>query len=69
MTRELSPMSTSPRARLAGALLATMLTGVILMPCLTASAQVAVKGDTVYTMAGKPLANGVVLIKGGRIGQ
>ena len=32
-----------------------------------AVAQIAVRGDTVYTMAGKPLADGVVLIKKGRI--
>ena len=30
-------------------------------------AQIAVKADTVFTMAGKPLANGVVLIKNGKI--
>ena len=29
-----------------------------------ASAQIAVVGETVYTMAGAPLKNGVVLIKG-----
>ena len=67
MTRKLPRMSSRPRAMVAGVLFATMLTGVISMPCSNASAQVAVKGDTVYTMAGKPLANGVVLIKGGRI--
>ncbi|HEV7621102.1 MAG TPA: amidohydrolase family protein, partial [Flavisolibacter sp.] len=32
-----------------------------------ASAQIAVKGDTVYTVAGKPIANGVVLINNGKI--
>ncbi|MBC5775630.1 amidohydrolase family protein [Pontibacter sp. KCTC 32443] len=30
-------------------------------------AQIAVKGETVYTMAGSPIKNGVVLIKDGRI--
>jgi imidazolonepropionase-like amidohydrolase len=41
--------------------------------CLTALflshsfAQVAVRGDTVYTMAGRPIVNGVVLLKGNRI--
>ena len=33
----------------------------------TASAQIAVKGDTVWTMAGDSIANGVVLINGGKI--
>lgn len=32
-----------------------------------AMSQVAVKGDTVWTMAGEPITNGVVLIKGGKI--
>ncbi|MEQ1644418.1 MAG: amidohydrolase, partial [Pyrinomonadaceae bacterium] len=31
------------------------------------SAQIAVKGDTVYTMAGEPIINGVVLINDGKI--
>jgi imidazolonepropionase-like amidohydrolase len=30
-------------------------------------AQIAVRGETVYTMAGKPIADGVVLIRGNRI--
>ncbi len=33
----------------------------------TASAQIAVKGELVYTMAGDPIENGVVLIKDGKI--
>lgn len=32
-----------------------------------AAAQIAVKGETVYTMNGTPIANGVVLIKNGKI--
>lgn len=32
-----------------------------------ANAQIAVKGETVYTMAGDPITNGVVLIKDGKI--
>jgi len=32
-----------------------------------AGAQVAIQGDTVYTMAGPPISNGVVLIRGGKI--
>ncbi len=34
---------------------------------LTAQAQIAVKGETVWTMAGEPIKNGVVLISGGKI--
>ena len=34
---------------------------------LAASAQIAVKGETVWTMTGEPLTNGVVLISGGKI--
>jgi imidazolonepropionase-like amidohydrolase len=34
---------------------------------VTASAQIAVKGDTVWTMAGEPITNGVVLMKNGKI--
>ena len=33
----------------------------------TANAQIAVKGETIWTMAGEPLTNGVVLIKDGKI--
>ncbi|MCH8873763.1 amidohydrolase, partial [candidate division KSB1 bacterium] len=31
------------------------------------SQKIAVKGETVYTMAGDPIQNGVVLIKNGKI--
>ncbi len=34
---------------------------------ITATAQIAVKGETVYTMAGEPITNGVVLINDGKI--
>lgn len=34
---------------------------------LNAGGQIAVKGETVWTMAGQPITNGVVLIKGGKI--
>jgi imidazolonepropionase-like amidohydrolase len=34
---------------------------------VTASAQIAVKGETVWTMAGEPITNGVVLVKNGKI--
>src|SRR5687768_11406227 len=33
----------------------------------TASAQIAVRGETVHTMAGDPIKDGVVLIKDGKI--
>ncbi|SMO61574.1 amidohydrolase family protein [Gracilimonas mengyeensis] len=45
----------------------------VLIPALllsaysTTDAQIAVKGETVYTMAGDPISNGVVLIKDGKI--
>lgn len=32
-------------------------------------AQLAIRGETVYTMAGKPLRNAVILVKGGKIEQ
>ncbi|MDQ3321546.1 MAG: amidohydrolase family protein [Acidobacteriota bacterium] len=34
---------------------------------INVSAQIAVKGETIWTMAGEPINNGVVLIKGGKI--
>lgn len=34
---------------------------------LGANAQIAIKGETIYTMAGQPLKNGVVLVKDGKI--
>jgi imidazolonepropionase-like amidohydrolase len=34
---------------------------------LTAQAQIAIKGNTVWTMAGDPISNGVVLVKDGKI--
>ena len=44
---------------------------VLLVTChlllATASAQIAVKGETVWTMAGDPIINGVVLINNGKI--
>lgn len=33
----------------------------------TATAQIAVKADTIYTMSGSPVANGIILIKDGKI--
>ncbi len=38
----------------------------LLLPAL-ACAQIAIQGDTVYTMAGAPIPNGVVLIRDGKI--
>lgn len=47
------------------------LTGLLLLTLLLASfsvdAQIAVKGETVWTMAGEPISNGVVLVKDGKI--
>jgi len=49
------------------------LKSLILIPALllafsfSTEAQIAVKGETVYTMAGNPISNGVVLIKDGKI--
>ena len=44
---------------------------VLLVTChgllITAKAQLAVKGETVWTMAGEPITNGVVLINNGKI--
>ena len=34
---------------------------------LTCQAQIAIKGDTIWTMAGDPISNGVVLVKDGKI--
>ncbi|HBQ60765.1 MAG TPA: amidohydrolase, partial [Balneolaceae bacterium] len=44
----------------------------LLIPALlllfgNAEAQIAVKGETIYTMAGDPITDGVVLIKDGKI--
>lgn len=43
------------------------LAAALLCVAATASAQVAVRGETVYTMAGAPLRDGVVVIRDGRI--
>ncbi len=48
---------------IAGAALATAL----LMQAPQATAQIAIRGETVYTMAGVPIQNGVVLLKDGKI--
>jgi imidazolonepropionase-like amidohydrolase len=40
---------------------------VILFSISSVSAQIAVRGETVWTMAGEPITNGVVLINGGKI--
>jgi imidazolonepropionase-like amidohydrolase len=39
----------------------------ILLTAIPLRAQVAVKGETVYTMAGDPLSDGVVLVNKGKI--
>ena len=49
-----------------------MIRAMIVVACLAAAAaaqagDVAVRGETVYTMAGAPLKDGVVIVRGGRI--
>jgi imidazolonepropionase-like amidohydrolase len=44
-----------------------LLPAFLLVFSFTSEAQIAVKGETVYTMAGQPISNGVVLIKDGKI--
>ncbi|MDX5420253.1 MAG: amidohydrolase family protein [Hymenobacteraceae bacterium] len=48
-------------------LIAVILAGVAILTAQQAMAQIAVKGETVYTMAGAPIKNGVVLVKDGKI--
>ncbi|MCX2742143.1 amidohydrolase family protein [Pontibacter anaerobius] len=48
-------------------LAAAILGGVAILSMQQAVAQIAVKGETVYTMAGNPIKNGVVLLKDGKI--
>lgn len=44
-----------------------LLPAFLLLFSFTSEAQIAVKGETVYTMAGAPISNGVVLINDGKI--
>tara|TARA_R110002124_G_scaffold287000_2_gene469625 strand:+ start:7856 stop:9043 length:1188 start_codon:yes stop_codon:yes gene_type:complete len=44
-----------------------LITSLLLIGNFSAKAQIAVKGEIVYTMAGNPITNGVVLIKDGKI--
>ena len=46
---------------------AAIVVGLAIVGMQQAQAQVAIKGETVYTMAGAPIKNGVVLIKDGKI--
>lgn len=46
---------------------AVFLLTIVCFSPFTISAQIAVKGETVWTMAGEPISNGVVLIKNGKI--
>ncbi|WP_276498863.1 amidohydrolase family protein [Pontibacter litorisediminis] len=48
-------------------LAAAILAGVAILGGPQAVAQIAVKGETIYTMAGAPIKNGVVLLKDGKI--
>jgi imidazolonepropionase-like amidohydrolase len=56
------PMSTRPV--LVGAFL---ITAVLLATAAPATGQIAIRGETVYTMAGAPIQDGVVLVRDGRI--
>ena len=49
--------------------LQNIISSMLLVFCFTliANGQIAIKGETVWTMAGEPIINGVVLIKGGKI--
>src|SRR5215218_6374156 len=42
-------------------------TAMILFSAFGVDAQIAIKGETVWTMAGEPITNGVVLVKDGKI--
>ena len=44
-----------------------MMRGLLALLALPVSAQIAVRGDLIYTMAGEPVPNGVVLIRNGKI--
>lgn len=47
--------------------LVTILLALVVVPVAIAQSQVAIVGETVYTMAGAPIQNGVVLIRDGKI--
>ncbi|HZI19833.1 MAG TPA: amidohydrolase family protein [Pyrinomonadaceae bacterium] len=57
----------SRRARAPWACAALTLLCALTAGATTASAQLAVRGETVYTMAGAPIKDGVVLVRGGKI--
>ncbi|GAB3822627.1 hypothetical protein GCM10028895_27540 [Pontibacter rugosus] len=48
-------------------LASAILAGLAILGVQQAEAQIAVKGETVYTMAGVPIKNGVVLLKDGKV--
>ena len=48
---------------------ASLLLGLLVLCAWPTTAQVAVRGETVYTMAGPPITDGVVLIRDGKIVQ
>lgn len=50
-----------------GAFVAFVIALIMGILAVSSQAQIAVKGETVHTMAGEPISNGVVLIKGGKI--
>lgn len=57
----------NPRTRTRFAFLVILLVGLGLLGGPVAKAQYAVEADTVYTMAGDPIVNGIVLAENGRI--
>ena len=48
-------------------LLRSFLFSIISFPALVSAAQIAIKADTIYTMAGQKIINGVVLVKDGKV--
>lgn len=56
------------RATLSKVIASLALFSIVAFPLASsASAQIAVRGETVWTMAGEPISNGVVLVKDGKI--
>ncbi|HEY0658885.1 MAG TPA: hypothetical protein VGD05_10440, partial [Pyrinomonadaceae bacterium] len=41
--------------------------GIMFLSFINSLAQIAVKGETVWTMAGEPIINGVILVNNGKI--
>lgn len=71
MRCDLFSLQTCSRFRVTGinkvAFVAFVIALIVGILAASSQAQIAVKGETVHTMAGEPISNGVVLIKGGKI--